>query len=99
MESSEIRMAARKDEYEASRGKEEEQGDVGSGEGGMGLGDNGAYGGAGGADIEEIDAQILAAEENSYKELEAKFIEQLQLTEDDLPEGFDLSRVGGGGEE
>jgi len=99
MATSESRMNARVEEYDAKKkeeGEEEEEEDgMGGGGGGGGGAGEGMGGGEEGGGDGEWGEVALVEEENAYKELEAKFIEQLQLTADDLPEGFDMSRVVG----
>ena len=92
MDFAEKRQHAREEEYSKKAAEEPEDDappppQVEEGGGGGGGGDEGEGEGEG------DDAGIMA-EEEAYKNLEAKFIEQLGLTADDLPPGFDLSKVG-----
>jgi WD40 repeat protein len=45
----------------------------------------------------EDEAMMIKEEEKAYRELEAKFIAQLNLSADDLPDNFDLSKLEIGG--
>ncbi|GMI04564.1 hypothetical protein TrLO_g114 [Triparma laevis f. longispina] len=92
MDFAEKRQHAREEEYSKKAAEEPEDDappppQLEEGGGGGGGGDEGEGEGEG------DDAGIMA-EEEAYKNLEAKFIEQLGLTADDLPPGFDLSKVG-----